>query len=122
MKVSALVVRSFYGSKRKVVGEVDLPIGVEPYLFTITFQMMDTNPGYSFLLGISWIHNVGEVISTQQQKLKFMFEDILVIICGEEDLIVSELSLFQYINTEEGITEVPFHFLEFEDGSSATSV
>lgn len=37
MRVSALVVRAFDDSKRQVIGEVDMPIRVRPYLFTITF-------------------------------------------------------------------------------------
>ena len=50
-----------------------------------------------------------------------MFEDKLVIVCGEENLLVSELSSFRYIETEEGVTKVPIHYLEFEDVSSITS-
>lgn len=72
---------------------------------------MDINPAYNCLLGRSWIHVVGAVTSTLQQKLKFMFEDKLVIVCGEEDLLVSELSLFRYVETEEGIAEVSLHCL-----------
>lgn len=43
-------------------------------------------------------------------------------VCGEEYFIVSELSSFWYVETEEGITEVPFHCLEFENVISATSI
>lgn len=54
------------------------------------------------------------------QKLKFMFDDKLVIVCGEEDLLVSELSSFKYVEIEAGIAEIPLHCLEFQDVSSAT--
>lgn len=91
-------------------------------MFTIIFQVMNINPAYSFLLGRPWIHDVEEVTSTLHQKLKFMFEDKLVIVCGKDDLIVSELSSFRYVETEEGITEVPFHCLEFEDINYATYI
>lgn len=36
IRVNALVVRAFDGSRRQVIGEVDLPIRIGPYLFTIT--------------------------------------------------------------------------------------
>ncbi|XP_050895784.1 uncharacterized protein LOC127102458 [Lathyrus oleraceus] len=48
-------------------------------------------------------------------RLKFMIDDKLVIVYGEEALLVSELSLFRYIETEEWVAETPLHCLEFED-------
>lgn len=54
-------------------------------------------------------------------KLKFLFKDKLVIICGEEDSIISELSSFRYVEIEEGIVEVPFQGLDFEEVSSAST-
>ena len=89
IRVSALIVRPFDGSRRHVISEVDLPIWVRLHQFTITFQIMDINPDYSCLLGRPWIHVAGAVTSTLHQKLKFMFEDNLAIVCGEEDLLVS---------------------------------
>lgn len=44
-------------------------------------------------------------------KLKFMFRYKLVIVHGEKDFVISELSSFQYVETEKGITEVPFEIL-----------
>lgn len=52
------------------------------------------------------------------KKLKFLFEDKLVIICGEEDYIISELSSFRYVETGEGIADVPIQGLDFEEVSS----
>lgn len=60
------------------------------------------------------------MISTLHQKLKFEFEDKLGIICVKEDLPVSELPLFRYVDIEEGMTEISLHCLEFEDVSFAT--
>lgn len=88
MRASALVIRAFDGSRKQVIGEVDLPICIGLYLFTITFQVMDINPTYICLLGRPWIHAAGTMTSTLHQKLKFVFKDKLVIICGEEDLLV----------------------------------
>lgn len=46
---------------------------------------------------------------------------ISLIIYGEEDLLVSELSLFRYVETDEGIVEILLHYLEFEEVNSATT-
>lgn len=51
IKPSALVVKELYGFKRIVIREVELPIQIGPYVFHIIFQVMDTNPAYSCLLG-----------------------------------------------------------------------
>lgn len=85
-----------------------------PHQFIITFYVMDIYPDSSFLLGRPWIHGVGTVTSTLHQKLKFLFGDKLVIVCGEEDYIITELSYFRYVETKDGITEVSFQGLDFE--------
>lgn len=61
---------------------------------------MDINPAYSCLLGRPWIHADGAVTSTLHQRLKFLINDKLVIVCGEEDMLVSELSSFRYVETD----------------------
>lgn len=121
MRASALIARDFYGFRRKVINEIDLPIRVGPHLFTIMFQVMDISPAYRYLLGRPCIHVVGEVTSMLNQKLKFMVDDKLVIIFGEEDPLISELSSFRYVEIDEGAIEVPFHFLEFDNVNTTTS-
>jgi hypothetical protein len=112
MRPSSMVVKAFDGSRRTVVGEVDLPILIGPQLFTITFQVMDINPTYSCLLGRPWIHDVGAVTSTLHQKLKFITGDKMIVVSGQEDMMVSHLSSFRYIEADEEATEVPFQALE----------
>jgi hypothetical protein len=51
MKPNTLIVNASDGSRRAVIGEVDLPTKIVPTIFNITFQVMDINPGYSCLLG-----------------------------------------------------------------------
>ncbi|XP_050889361.1 uncharacterized protein LOC127094585 [Lathyrus oleraceus] len=121
MRTITLIVRAFDGPRRQVIREVDLPICVGPHHFSITFPVMDINPAYSCLLGRPWIHAAGAVTSTLHQRLKFLIDDKLVIVCGEEDLLVSGLSSFIYFETDEGIVEIPLHYLEFEEVSSATA-
>lgn len=89
--------------------------------FIITFQVMDIHLAYSFPLGRPWIHAVGAITSTFHRKLKFLFEDKLVIIYGKEDSIISELSSFRYVEIDEGIVKVPFQGLDFGEVSSAST-
>ena len=37
MRLSGIIVKAFDGSRKSVIGEVDLPIHIGPYLFQITF-------------------------------------------------------------------------------------
>ena len=78
---------------------------------------MDINPAYSFLLGRPWIHVVGAVTSTLHQKMKFVINNKLVIISGEEDLIVSHLSSFCYIEADKDALETSFQALEIANAT-----
>ena len=89
LRLSSMVVRAFDGSRWDVRGEIDLPIQIGPHTCQITFQVMDINSAYSCLLGRPWIHSVGVVPSTLHQRLKFVVEVQLVIVSGEEDILVS---------------------------------
>lgn len=112
LKPSALVVKAFDGSKRSVVGEVELPIKIGPQIFQILFQVMDINPTYICLLGRPWIHAAGAVASTLHQKLKFAVQDRMITVDGEEDLLISHLTSFRYIEASEESVEIPFQALE----------
>lgn len=72
MKPSTLVVRTFDGSIRSRVGEVDHPIKIGLYTFFTAFFVMDIYPTYSCLLGRPWIHSAGEATSTLNQEMKFI--------------------------------------------------
>ncbi|XP_050919585.1 uncharacterized protein LOC127137143 [Lathyrus oleraceus] len=85
MKPSALIVKAFDGSRRTVIEEVEQPILIGHHAFPINFQVMDINPAYSCLLGRPWIHAAGAVTSTLHQKMKFVVDNQLIIISGEED-------------------------------------
>lgn len=112
MKPNTLIVKAFDGSRRAVIWEVDLPINIGPTVFTITFQVMDIHPRYSCLLGRPWIHSTGAVTSTLHQKLKFITNDKMIVIGGEEDILVSHLTSFRYIEVDGEITKTPFQSLE----------
>ena len=88
-------------SRQEVRGEIDLLIQIGPYTYRVTFQVMDINPAYSCLLGQPWIHSVGVIPSTLHQKLKFVVEGHLVIVSGEEDVLVSCSSFKPYVEAME---------------------
>ncbi|XP_050916713.1 uncharacterized protein LOC127131865 [Lathyrus oleraceus] len=61
MRFSGVVVKAFDGSRKTMIGEVDLLLKMGLCSFHITFQVMDIHPAYSCLLGRPWIHEVGAV-------------------------------------------------------------
>lgn len=91
MRFSGVVVKASDGSRKTVIGEVDLQIKIGPCLFQITFHVMDIHPAYSCLLGHPWIHEAGEVTSTLHQRLKFVENGKLVLVGGEQTMLVSHL-------------------------------
>ena len=115
LRPSSMVVRAFDGSRREVIGEIELPIQVgpfTPFTFQVVFQVMDILPACSCLLGCPWIHSAGVIPSTLHQKLKFMFNDKLIIVSGEEDFLVSGPLPTPYIETAEEALETSFQALE----------
>jgi len=109
---STMVVRPFNGSKREVIGEVELPVQVGPCTFQIVFQVMDMLPAYSCLLRRPWIHTAGVVPSTLHQKLKFVIDDKLIIVSREEDLVVCGSTSTPYIEATKEALETSFQALE----------
>ncbi|XP_050877554.1 uncharacterized protein LOC127081325 [Lathyrus oleraceus] len=112
MKSSELIVREFDGTRRTVIGEVNLPMKIGPHTFLITFFVMDIYPAYNCLLGRPWIYSAGAITSMLHQKLKFLADDKLVVVEGEEDIVVSHLASFRYVEGEGEMREVPFQSFE----------
>ena len=72
---------------------------------------MDIVPIYSCLLGRPWIHEAGTVTSTLHQKLKFVHEGKVVIINGEQALLISHLSSFSIAEANEAAVGTLFQAL-----------
>ncbi|XP_050897690.1 uncharacterized protein LOC127104546 [Lathyrus oleraceus] len=85
MRYNGVIVKAFGGSHKTVIGEVDLPIKIDPSNFQITFQ-----------------------------TLKFIKNGKLVIIGGEKSLLVSHLSSFMYVEAEE-VVGTPFYALSIDN-------
>ena len=73
---------------------------------------MDINPAYSCLLGRPWIHSIKVVPSTLHQRLKFVVEGQLIIVFGEEDILVSCPSSTPYMEAAEESLKTSFQALE----------
>ncbi|XP_050896495.1 uncharacterized protein LOC127103267 [Lathyrus oleraceus] len=115
MRHSGIIVKAFDGSRKTVIGEVDLPIGIGPHVFQINFQVMDIVPAYSCLLGRPWIHEAGAITSTLHQKLKFVKNGQIVTVNGEQAMLISHLSSFSVIEVDETAVQTPFQALTIDD-------
>jgi len=115
-RANSVMVRAFDGSKKSVLGDVDLPIDVGSHEFKVTFKVMDIPASYSCLLGRPWIHEAGAVTSTLHQKLKFVSHGKLVTLSGESALLVSHLSAFSYISGSD-VDETPIQGFSAEDNT-----
>ena len=111
LRPSSMIVRAFDGSRWNVIEEIDLPIQVGPHLCHI-------NPTYSCLLGRPWIHSVGVVPSMLNQRLKFVVEGKLIIVSGEEDILVSCPSSTPYVEATEESLEIVFQSFEVVSNAS----
>ncbi|XP_016732690.2 uncharacterized protein [Gossypium hirsutum] len=113
MKSCQNVVRAFDGTKRKVMGRIDIPLLIGPTIYEVDFLVMDIKPSYSCLLGRPWIHSAGAVPSSLHQKLKLVAKGRVVTINDEEDIIASVTNDAPYLETSDDAIECSFCFLEF---------
>jgi len=60
------------------------------------------------LLGCLWIHDVKVVPSTLYQQVKYMSNGQLIIVKGEEKLMINKPSVVPYIEATEEAYEVSF--------------
>ncbi|XP_058764547.1 uncharacterized protein LOC131638004 [Vicia villosa] len=98
--------------RRSVEREIDFPVKIGPHTFYIAFYVMDIRPSYTCLLGRPWIHAAGAVTSTLHQCLKFVVSDKVVVITGEEDMVINNLTTYRYVEVEREVHETPFQALE----------
>ena len=70
MKKSQMLVRTFNGTKRELLGNIELPIQVGPCTFNSEFIVMDINPSYNCMLGRPWIHMVGQCLQLFIRRLR----------------------------------------------------
>ncbi|XP_070025419.1 uncharacterized protein [Nicotiana sylvestris] len=78
-------VHAFDNIKRDTIGEIYLVLTICPVDFEVTFQVLDMDTSYNFLLGRPWIHTSGDVPSTLHQMVKFKREDQNIVVHGEDE-------------------------------------
>ncbi|KAK5794231.1 hypothetical protein PVK06_035448 [Gossypium arboreum] len=106
-------VRAFDGTRREVMGKIEIPLEVGPYIYDVEFQVMDITPSYNCLLGRPWIHSAGAVPSSLHQKVKFIMDGCLVTVEGEEDTVASVSADAPYLEVNKDVLECSFRSLEF---------
>ncbi|XP_052874592.1 uncharacterized protein LOC128280479 [Gossypium arboreum] len=106
------VVKAFDGTKRKVIGRIDIPLKIGPNTYEVDFLVMDINPSYNCLLGRLWIHSAGAVPSSLHQKLKLVTDGHLITINAEEDIIAAVTNKAPYVEANEEAIECSFRSLE----------
>ncbi|KAA3479529.1 hypothetical protein EPI10_020030 [Gossypium australe] len=113
MKTCQNVVRAFDGTKRRVIGRIEIPLQIAPNTYEVDFLVIDIKPSYNCLLGRPWIHSAGAVLSSLHQKLKLVTEGRFVTINVQEDIIASVTSDAPYIGADNEAIECSFRSLEF---------
>ncbi|XP_016675321.1 uncharacterized protein [Gossypium hirsutum] len=113
MKTCQNIVRAFDGTKRKVIGKIEIPLLIGPSTYEVDFLVMDIKPSYNCLLGRPWIHSAGAVPSSLHQKLKLVIESRLVTINTKEDIIAFVTSDAPYVGIDDEAIEYSFQSLEF---------
>jgi len=73
IRLSAMVVRAFDGTRREVFGDIDLLLQIGACTFNVTFQVMNIELAYTMLLGRLWIHSANAVLSTLHQKINTLW-------------------------------------------------
>ncbi|KAJ9175350.1 hypothetical protein P3X46_013915 [Hevea brasiliensis] len=112
IRQSAMVVRAFDGTRREVLGDIDLPIQVGACTFNVTFQVMNIKPAYTMLLGRPWIHSANAIPSTLHQKIKYIMDGKIITVKGEEALLVTKPQSLPYVEAAEESLESSFQAFE----------
>ncbi|XP_016676180.2 uncharacterized protein [Gossypium hirsutum] len=111
MKGCQNIVQAFDGTKRRVMGRIEIPLLIGPTTYDADFLMMDIKPSYNCLLGRPWIHSAGAVPSSFHQKLKLV---------SEKDIIAAVSSDAPYLEIDDEAIECSFRSLEFVNATVIT--
>ncbi|XP_031393809.1 uncharacterized protein LOC116205363 [Punica granatum] len=77
----------------------------------VTFRVLDIPNAFSLLLGRPWIHSAGAIPSSLHQKLKFIIEERIITVKGEEDYAIYKETAVPYISVGND-ENLPFHSFE----------
>ncbi|XP_070043118.1 uncharacterized protein [Nicotiana tomentosiformis] len=115
---------AFDGVKRDTIGEINLILTIGPVDFEVTFQVLDMDTSYNFLLGRLWIHAAGVVPSTLHQMVKFEYENQEIIVHGEDEQSIYHDPSVPCLEAREGSEHIVYQAFEIvaadqcEEGAS----
>ncbi|XP_070025442.1 uncharacterized protein [Nicotiana sylvestris] len=105
-------VRAFDGIKRDTIGKIDLVLTIGHVDFEVTFQVLDMDTSYNFLLGRPWIHAAGVVPSTLHQMVKFEYEDQEIVVHGEDEQSIYRDPSVPCLESREGSEHLVYQAFE----------
>ncbi|PKI60841.1 hypothetical protein CRG98_018772 [Punica granatum] len=79
--------------------------------FSVTLQVLYIPNAFCLLLGRPWIHSAGAIPSSLHQRLKFIVEEKLITVKGEEDYAIDKETTIPYISIRDD-ENLPFHSFE----------
>ncbi|XP_038699654.1 uncharacterized protein LOC119996947 [Tripterygium wilfordii] len=92
LKQVLVVAKAFDGTRKEIMGEIEVPLEIANVTFNVPFMVMDISPTYSCLLGRPWIHTAGAVPSSLYQNLKFAHGGRVYIVKGQSEWMVASVS------------------------------
>lgn len=107
-----ICVRAFDGIKRDIIGEIYLILTIGPVDFKVTFQVLDMDTSYNFLLGRSWIHAAGVVPYTLHQLVKFEHEDQEIVVHKEDEQSIYRDPSVPCLEAREGSEHIVYQAFE----------
>ncbi|XP_019239268.1 PREDICTED: uncharacterized protein LOC109219287 [Nicotiana attenuata] len=107
-----ICIRAFDGVKRDTIGEIDLILTIGPVDFEVTFQVMDMDTSYNFLLGRPWIHVAGAVPSTFHQMVKFKHQDQEIVVHGDDEQSIYRDPSVPCLEAREGSEHIVYQAFE----------
>jgi hypothetical protein len=83
---SSLTIRAYDNSSKSVMGNFEVACKTGPMNATMVFHVLNIPTSYNLLLGRAWMHPLGIVPSTLQQKLRLPWKDGIHTILGDGEI------------------------------------
>ncbi|XP_038687516.1 uncharacterized protein LOC119986896 [Tripterygium wilfordii] len=117
LKQVLVVAKAFDGTRKEIMGEIEVPLEIVSVTFNVPFMVMDISPIYSCLLGKLWIHTAGVVPLSLHQNLKFAHGGRVYIVKGQLEWMVASVSNSLHIDAPLQDIESSFQSLEIATAS-----
>ncbi|XP_077223005.1 uncharacterized protein LOC143856622 [Tasmannia lanceolata] len=83
---------AYDNTRRNVIGILIAEILLGGEKFKVDFMVLDIKTSFNLLLGRPWLHKEGVIASSLHQKLKFIKNNKIITVRGDEDLEVTQIS------------------------------